>query len=41
MVEQVPTYAADLGYHEAVFNTFLDNHADWEKYQTIPTGLAC
>ncbi|WP_406463305.1 DUF317 domain-containing protein [Streptomyces sp. NBC_01622] len=33
-VEQVPAYAADPGDHEAVFNIFLDNNGDWEKYRT-------
>ncbi|MFF4508971.1 hypothetical protein [Streptomyces sp. NPDC001401] len=41
LVEQVPAYAADPGDHEAVFNIFLDNNDDWEKYRTFPVESAC
>ncbi|WP_405734800.1 DUF317 domain-containing protein [Streptomyces sp. NBC_01537] len=32
--ETVPVYAADPGDHEALLNTFLDSHGDWEKHRT-------
>ncbi|WP_405478373.1 hypothetical protein [Streptomyces canus] len=41
LVEQVSAYAADPGDHEAVFNIFIDNKGDWEKYRTFPIESAC
>ncbi|MFE4331402.1 DUF317 domain-containing protein [Streptomyces sp. NPDC056831] len=32
--EAVPTYAADPGDHNALLNTFLDAHGDWQKWRT-------
>ncbi|WP_307058516.1 DUF317 domain-containing protein [Streptomyces achromogenes] len=32
--ERVPSYAADLGDHEALLNDFLTENNDWEKYRT-------
>ncbi|WP_172386653.1 DUF317 domain-containing protein [Streptomyces sp. MNP-20] len=32
--ELVPVYAADPGDHEALLNTFLEKHPEWEKYRT-------
>ncbi|MER6556681.1 DUF317 domain-containing protein [Streptomyces sp. NPDC001027] len=32
--ETVPAYLADAGDHDAILDTFLDAHGDWEKWRT-------
>ncbi|MFD9288385.1 DUF317 domain-containing protein [Streptomyces sp. NPDC060030] len=32
--ETVPAYAADAGDHDAVLDTFLEDHRDWQKWRT-------
>ncbi|MYU06167.1 DUF317 domain-containing protein [Streptomyces sp. SID8366] len=32
--ETVPAYAADAGDHDALLDTFLDAHRDWQKWRT-------
>ncbi|MFJ4918427.1 DUF317 domain-containing protein [Streptomyces sp. NPDC088725] len=33
-LETVPAYAAEAGDHDALLDTFLDAHGDWEKWRT-------
>ncbi|MER5851290.1 DUF317 domain-containing protein [Streptomyces sp. NPDC002012] len=33
-LETVPAYAADAGNHDALLDTFLDAHGDWQKWRT-------
>ncbi|MER7684449.1 hypothetical protein [Streptomyces sp. NPDC097610] len=39
--ETVPAYLADAGDHDALLDTFLDAHGEWEKSQTILIESAC
>ncbi|MEU2466794.1 hypothetical protein ABZ580_21565 [Streptomyces sp. NPDC012486] len=39
--ETVPAYAADAGDHDALLDAFLEDHRDWQKWQTIPIESAC
>ncbi|MGW1819535.1 DUF317 domain-containing protein [Streptomyces sp. NPDC002125] len=32
--ETVPAYAADAGNHDALLETFLEDHRDWQKWRT-------
>ncbi|MFE5077634.1 DUF317 domain-containing protein [Streptomyces halstedii] len=32
--ETVPAYAADAGDHDALLETFLEDHRDWQKWRT-------
>ncbi|MFB4420753.1 DUF317 domain-containing protein [Streptomyces sp. QL37] len=32
--ETVPVYAADAGDHDALLDTFLEDHRDWQKWRT-------
>ncbi|MEV7706639.1 DUF317 domain-containing protein [Streptomyces sp. NPDC088922] len=32
--ETVPAYAADAGDHDALLDTFFEDHRDWQKWQT-------
>ncbi|MGQ4436398.1 MULTISPECIES: DUF317 domain-containing protein [unclassified Streptomyces] len=34
VTEEVPAYAADTGDHDALLNTFLNTHRDWERWRT-------
>ncbi|UIX34359.1 DUF317 domain-containing protein [Streptomyces sp. GQFP] len=34
VTEEVPSYAADPADHDALLNTFLSEHGDWEKWRT-------
>ncbi|WP_330434642.1 DUF317 domain-containing protein [Streptomyces sp. NBC_00825] len=36
--ETVPAYAADAGDHDALLDTFLDAHEDWQKWRTWSDG---
>ncbi|MER5793301.1 hypothetical protein [Streptomyces sp. NPDC001980] len=39
--EIVPVYLADAGDHDALLDTFLDAHGEFEKWRTIPIESAC
>ncbi|MFJ9900691.1 DUF317 domain-containing protein [Streptomyces sp. NPDC091280] len=38
VTEEVPAYAADPGDHDALLDTFLDTHRDWERWRTWSDG---
>ncbi|WP_339151416.1 hypothetical protein WID27_01380 [Streptomyces sp. F41] len=33
--------ATRSGDHEALLDTFLDDHAEWQRWRTIPVESAC
>ncbi|MFD3580854.1 hypothetical protein [Streptomyces sp. NPDC058683] len=39
--EIVPVYLADAGDHDALLDTFLDAHGEFEKWRTFPIESAC